>query len=313
VILDVARLVAGHCDVPETIARDLRTAYIRTTSPTFLIFAPHQEHPLFVVKVEEQSALEHAHARAARLYELLPNAIAKPYGVFPLAEGAAASVQEGLPGHPWFRLGDQLGTTHDWLALRDRCTAQLREFQRAVAAEPAWVATETRFGEMLTALAGRLDGWIAPLGAQARHVIEGSARTLTEMGPVRAQWQHGDFVVNNLLVDAERLGIVDLHDFGRWQTPLLDGSALACSINMHASSHVRWHPLDVDLAACTVGEPGTDGFTAQQKMSFFVFYLLAAITDTLQLSSRATIRLTYLELLRNVAAAPAAYERAFRG
>ena len=88
-ILDVARLVAQHCDVPGTIARDLRTAYLRTTSPTFLIFAPHQEHPLFVVKVEEQSALERDHARAARLYELLPNATGVLLVEFALRAGYA--------------------------------------------------------------------------------------------------------------------------------------------------------------------------------------------------------------------------------
>jgi hypothetical protein len=310
-ILDLPRLVARHCDVPDATARNLQAAYIRTTSPTFLIFAPHQQHPLFVVKVEDRAALERAHTVAARLYQLLPNATAKPFGVFPLADAAAMSVQNGLPGLPWFRLGDHLRTTGDWIAFRDRCIVQLREFQQAVAAEPSWVVPAARFDEALDALATGSREWIEPLGDGVQRLIDESTRTLAALGPIRAQWQHGDFVVNNLLVDTHRLGIVDLHDFGKWHAPMLDSSALACSINFHARSHVPWHHVSIDLAA-SAAEPGAAAFSARERASFFVFYLLSAITDTLQLDSRAAIRLTYLDLLRDVAADPAAFERAFR-
>lgn len=310
-ILDLPRLVAQHCRLPEATARGLQAAYIRTTSPTVLVFAAEQAHPAFVVKIDRPAWLERAHGLAARLHELLPDAVAKPYGVFPLAEGAALSIEAGLPGVPWFRLSDHLTTTAAWTAFRSRAVDRLREFQEAVEREASWTVPAARFDEILIQMAAGAQEWLAPLGDGVRRTIDEAARTLAALGTVRAQWQHGDFVVNNLLVDGERLWIVDLHDFGKWHAPLLDAYALACSINLHARGHASWHHLSLDLAVTAAADVCAARFSPRERTAFFVFFLLSAITDTLQLPSRAAIRLTYLDVLRDVASDPALFERAF--
>jgi Phosphotransferase enzyme family len=307
VILEIADLVARHCGVSEPTARGLRVAFIKTTDPIFLVFAPSQAHPLFVVKVAPTRELERRQAYKARLYDLLPDVIAKPLGVFPVAEGLSILVQNGLAGRPWFRLSDRLRTSADWLTLRERCIGQLHAFQAAVATQPDWVVSATRFDQSLLALADQLDEYLAPLGTEVRTLVSEASSTLEALGPVPATWQHGDFVLNNLLVDERRLGVLDLVDFGKWRVPLLDACALASSLHLHASSHVAWHHVSVDLAAATASAP----YTSRQKTAFFVYFLLAAIADTLQRPSRATVRLTYLDLLRDLAADPRRFVGAF--
>ncbi len=310
-ILEIADLVARHCQVPPATARGLRVAFLKTTEPTFLVFARHQAHPLFVVKVGDAATFERRLAVSARLYELLPDAIAKPFGVFPLAGSHALLVQTGLPGIPWFRLADHLRTADDWRRLAGRCRAQLVAFQSAVAREPRWVAGGARYDVALRALAASLHDVLAPLGAPVALMLAEAADVLATVAPAPVVWQHGDFVLNNLLVDDDRIGVVDLDDFGKWQAPFVDAFALACSISLQARAYVPWPHLAEELAACAAVERGAAAYTPRQRTAFFAHFLLSAVADTLQRPARATIRLSYLGYLRDLAEDGPRYLRAF--
>ena len=310
-ILEIADLVARHCRLPGLTARHLRVAFLKTTEPTFLIFVAHQAHPLFVVKVGDPGTLEARSARSARLYSLLPNAIARPVGVFPLDDGRAILVQDGLPGVPWFRLGDRYKTAADWRLLRTRAIAQLQEFHAAVATQPEWVAEARPLDAELRAMAGRLDEELASLGDGVPALVASVSSEFAALGPVRGVWQHGDFTLNNLLVDEHRLGVVDLDDFGKWRAPFVDAFALAHSVHLRASHYVRWPHLADDLAACAAAEPDQGAYTPRQKTAFFVYSLLAALIDTLEKPTRATIRLTYRATLRDLLDDSSRYEIAF--
>jgi hypothetical protein len=307
-MLDIAAQVAARFPVAGASAEALRVAFIRTTDPVFLIFAPAQAHPHYVAKVGRGAALARQFTVEARLHQLLPGAVARPVGVIEIGDGAAVIVHEGAAGLPWFRLADTLHTTHDWLALRERCIAQLRAFASAVAGQPDWVAAPARQDLGLSALAASLHEVIAPLGLGEAWLRDAVA-ALEALGPVPASWQHGDFVLNNLLVDGDRLTVVDLVDFGKWRVPLLDACALACSLHFHAGTHAPWHGLEHDLAACVAGLP-PGGRTADQTLALAVYFLLAAISDTLGRPRREGVRRLYLDLLRDVAGDPSRYRRA---
>lgn len=309
-MLDLADVVARSCGLPAGAASTLTLAFVKTTDPTFLVFGPDQAYPKYVAKVGAPDVLEHRRALAARLYALLPDAIARPLGVFPLDSRQALLIVDGLPGLPWFRLSARMRSPGDWTALRGRCVEQLRKFQEAVASEPEWVVTAASFGQSLRALAASLGDALEPAGQPGQAAIAAAAAVLDKLGPVPATWQHGDFVLNNLLVDDRRLGVLDLDDFGRRHVPALDACALACSIHLHASRHGAWHDLTADLAACLAGAPDAATFTPKQKTAFFAYFLLAAIADTIGRPARAAIRLTYLDHLRDLAGDPARYERA---
>ena len=310
-ILEIADLVTRHCEVPPATARDLRVAFLKTTEPTFLVFARHQAHPLFVVKVGEGPTLERRLAVSSRLYELLPDAIARPFGVFPLGGPLALLIQTGLPGIPWFRLADHLRTVDDWQRLARRCRAQLAAFQAAVASEPSWVAPAQRHDAAMRTLTVVLHDLLAPLGSAVAAMLDEAADVLATAEPAPAVWQHGDFVLNNLLVDDDRFGVLDLDDFGKWRAPFVDAFALACSISLQARAHVPWPHLAEDLAASAATEPGAAGYTPRQKTAFFAHFLLSAVADTLQRPTRATIRLSYLGYLRDLAEDGPRYLRAF--
>lgn len=310
-ILDIADLVARYCRVPEPTARLLRVAFLKATEPTFLVFGAQQAHPLFVVKVGDAGTLEARSALTARLYELLPDAIARPLGVFPLDEGRALHVQDGLPGVPWFRLGDRYRTAADWRALRTRAIAMLQEFHAAVSTQRDWVSEARSLDGELRTMAARLDEELAPLGEGFVALLTSISSELAALGPVRGVWQHGDFVLNNLLVDDQRLRVLDLDDFGKWRVPFVDAFALAHSVNLLAAQHVQWPHLADDLAACAAAEPGASAYTPRQKTAFFVYFILAAMIDTLQKPTRATIRSTYRATLRDLIDDGSRYERAF--
>lgn len=310
-ILEIADLVARHCEVPPATARDLRVAFLKTTEPTFLVFARHQAHPLFVVKVGEADTLERRLAVSSRLYELLPDAIARPFGMFRLAGAHALLIQTGLPGIPWFRLADHLRGADDWRRLAARCRAQLAAFHAAVANEPRWVVAGQRHDAALRALTAELHNVVAPLGPRVAAMLEEAAGVLATAEPAPVVWQHGDFVLNNLLVDDDRLGVLDLDDFGKWRAPFVDAFALACSISLQARAHVAWPHLADDLAACAAVERGGGVYTPRQRTAFFAYFLLSAIADTLQRPTRATIRLSYLGYLRDLAEDGPRYLRAF--
>ncbi len=310
-ILEIADLVARHCRVPDATARRLRVAFLKTTEPTFLVFAAHQAHPLFVVKVGDAVTLEARSALAARLYALLPDAIARPVGVFPLDSDRALLVQNGLPGVPWVRLGDRYKTPADWRALRTRAIARLHEFHTAVATQPEWVTEARPLDAELRAMAGRLDEELATLGDGVPALIASVSSEFAALGPVRGVWQHGDFVLNNLLVDDQRLAVLDLDDFGRWRAPFFDAFALAHSVHLVAGDHVAWPHLADDLAACATAEPDASAYTPRQKTAFFVYFLLAAMIDTLQKPGRAGIKWFYRATLRDLLDDCSRYERAF--
>jgi len=311
VILEIADLVAGFCDVPEATARRLQVAFLKTTEPTFMVFADHQAHPLFVVKVGDAAILETRSALATRLYTLMPDAIARPVGVFRLDGNRALLVQEGLTGTPWFRLSDRCRTTADWRALRTRAVSMLKRFHVAVTTQPQWVAETPALDVELCTMTARLQEELAPLGERAVALFASIASDLAAVGPVHGVWQHGDFVLNNLLVDDDQMRVLDLDDFGKWRAPFVDAFALAHSVNLLASKHVQWHHLADDLAACATVEPHASDYTPRQKTAFFVYFLLAAMIDTLQKPTRATIRLTYLAALRDLLDDCSRYERAF--
>lgn len=305
-ILDVAAVVARHCRLSDAEARTLTVAFINTTDPVFLLFAPDQAPPRFVAKAGRAAELEPRAAIEARLHALLPEATATPWGVASIDGGRGVMVHSGLAGTPWYRLADRCVTTADWQHLRTRCIAQLRAFEAAVASQPDWTES-VRPGERLREVAVQVDEAIAPLGAPVRTLLHEAAADLDALGAVPVTWQHGDFVLNNLLVDDARLGIVDLVDFGAWRLPLLDACALACSFHLQAGAHVTWPPVEHDLAAVMVGTP----YTPRQKTALFAMFLLAAIRDTLQRPSRATVRLIYLDLLRDLAHQPQRFLDAF--
>ena len=309
-ILEIAELVTTHCGVPEPTARHLEVAYLKTTDPTFLVFARHQEHPLFVVKIGRTDDLERRGARLARLHRLLPDAMAKPFGVFPLGSGHAILVQNGLPGLPWFRLGDRYSTPAAWLELRGRAVGQLHRFHDAVATQPDWVFAPSSYDGELLDLAARLATLLTPLGPAIHPSVREAADALAAL-PVAGLCQHGDFVLNNLLVDDARLGIVDLDDFGKWHAPWIDGFALGLSVHLHASRHVVWHHRAEDLAACQRPPAMGVACTPRQAVAQYLHFLLAAISDTLNRPSRAEVRSFYLECLRDLLADGPRYTSAF--
>jgi hypothetical protein len=301
-ILDIVQLVTTHCGIAPSLAKTLRAVYVKTTDPTFLIFGSHQAHPIYVAKVGQYEVLQRQHELLAQLSEVMPDALPKSLGVYARPDGAAISIQAGLPGIPWFRLPDRFRTPAEWLELRTRAIAQVHRFHSAVASRPEWVAPDVPFGTQLRDMARNMSAVLAAFGDGAAALVSDAANTLDTLGPATGVWQHGDFVLNNLLVDDHRLGVIDLHDFGMSVAPFHDNFSLAVSVNLMAPPTARWHHLSEDLAACAHGSPVFTGYTPHQKAAFYVSYLLFSIRQNLDRPSRDRIRSHYVKCLRDMIA-----------
>ena len=310
-ILDLADLLVRHRVVAPQEAGQLRVAFLQATEPTFLVFRGRQRHPLFVAKIGQHRTLTARSAVTSRLHALLPDGIARPLGVFPLDDGRGLFVEEGLPGMPWFRLEDRCTTPGDWRALRSRAIERLRQFHAAVASEPMWITPPRALDAEVRDMAWHLREELAELGQRRDELIEAAASELAPLHAIRGISQHGDFVLNNLLVDEHQLYILDFADFGKWHAPFVDAFALAHSVNLQARQHVDWPHLTDDLAACAAAEVDATSFSPRQKLAFFVYFLLAAMIDTLQRPSRSAIKAIYRATFRDVLDDASRYEQAF--
>jgi hypothetical protein len=311
VILEIAGLLADHGVIARDAAPRHRVAFLKATEPTFLVFAASQRHPIFMAKIGRRDALERRADITSRLHAMLGNGIARPVGVFSIDDQRTLLVEEGLAGLPWFRLGDWCRTPADWRALRQRAIATLREFRTAVATQPDWVSAPRRLDGEVRQMAVVLRDELAPLGPRVDALIDSAAAELASLGAVPSVHQHGDFVLNNLLVDRHQLAVLDFADFGTWRAPFIDVFALAYSVNFLASEQVAWTHLSEDLAACAVAEDGADAYSPRQKVAFFVYFLLAATIDTLHKPTRHVIRSLYAATLRELLDGSSRYENAF--
>jgi hypothetical protein len=91
----------------------------------------------------------------------------------------------------------------------------------------------------------------------------------------------------------------------------VDAFALAHSVNLLAREHVGWPHLTEDLAACVAAEAESSSLTPRQKVAFFVYFLLAAMIDTIQKPTRSAIRSIYRATFRSLLDDASRYEHAF--
>lgn len=311
-ILDIADFVTRHCRLSENAAKSLQVSFVHCTQPTFLVFVPGQVYPLYVIVAGPHDSLVRTHGLLEKLYAEMPGTFARPHGVCRYVNDTWLMIQSGLPGIPWFRMGEQLPRKSDWLNLRRRAVRQLNAFHEVVSQNPDWVDESITFSNGLRTLADACQDTLRPLGAPACRLIENAVHTLEQLGPVRAVWQHGDFVLNNMLADGQQFGLIDLVDFGKSSVPLLDNFSLAISVHRLASAHVNWHDPLEDIAACVSESSVSSGYTPNQKLAFYVYYLLSAIHETLVHPRRIAVRAAYLEQLNQLTQDTSRFLTAFR-
>ena len=213
-------------------------ACVRTTQPKYLVFGADADRPACVVQFGPRDEMERTQRILSVLHAALPDMVAAPLACTAWRDDLYVQIQSGLPGMPWFRLGDRVRSARAWESLGQRAMAALRLFQDAVRGVPEWTG-RLRPGAELRRQAAACAGHGLRLSTRAREGIDEAAEILDDLGERRHFWQHGDYCLNNLLISRSGLAIIDFDEFGGTLMPWHDEIGLSLSLNMLSPQGAR--------------------------------------------------------------------------
>ena len=206
--------------------RRASVACIATTRRKFLVFdGGMPEQPRCVVEYGDGERL----LRTAQILRILS---ARLPGVVPAVvsctsheDGSYVLIQEGLGGIPWFRVADTMTSAAAWRGLLDRTLVTMNALHAAVRSEQSWLGSFTLGTEIERQAEIAVTTNVALSNATLQMVRECRPDTV----PVVSFSQHGDYSLNNLLVDRQSISVIDFDEFGLTMAPLHDAFGLALS------------------------------------------------------------------------------------
>jgi len=206
----------------------LSVARVQTTRPKYLVFGANPETPVCVVQFGASDELERLHHILQRLEPHLPALIPKAIALEPYGRGLHAHIQGGLAGAPWFRIRQECRTERRWMEILNLSVDALRQLQSAVRKEGCWTRTVSPADELRTQLQLSLRHISIPDDTVRR--VNAAADSLDCLGKIESQAQHGDFALNNLLIQNKVVRIIDFDEFGMTFMPYHDETGVALSL-----------------------------------------------------------------------------------
>ncbi|MBY6070312.1 aminoglycoside phosphotransferase family protein [Marinobacter salsuginis] len=203
-------------------------ACISTSRAIYLVFNDKRDHPTFVIRKLSNDRDFQAHQSHVYLYSLVGSLVPKSLGVYEYA-GANYDIQQGVKGSPWFQIGSKLSTQNSRARLETRLWETLKEFHSAIAADAA-IKSSLRPHEELHQVYlqyKRIKQKVAP---ELEKLVELAVNDLSKTSNILPISQHGDFCLNNVIIDMPNITVIDFEDFGITQMPLYDHFTLALSL-----------------------------------------------------------------------------------
>ena len=292
--------ISGQAPATESIS----IACISTTNPVYLAFSGQSDTPCFVVRPADSKSSRVSHELSVRLHQVNRALVPQTVGLYE-HNGSVYSVQRGASGTPWFQLLRTVATPEQWTILRTRAVETLRQFHEGVASVPEWTA-RIRLGD---ALRSAYHGFLEKDNENAYPLAtfaDSMANELDRLGAWGGIYQHGDFSLNNLLFEENKISVIDLEDFGITAMPLYDEFTLALSLNTLAPGRVK-SSIAIELAACTQPMKHRYSFTRKTIQALFLFHLLLRLGAWSSAEKRQPYRKKLLHLLEQYTNKPDAY------
>lgn len=292
--------VSGQSSAAESIS----VACISTTNPVYLAFSGRSDTPCFVVRTANSKSSGAVHELSLRLHQVNGALVPETIGLYE-HNGIFYSVQRGASGTPWFQLSRTVATQKQWTTLRTRAIESLRQFHEGVESVPEW-NTSVHLGDALRSAYHSFletgNGSAYPLAAFVDSMVD----ELDKLGTWEGIYQHGDFSLNNLLFEENKISVIDLEDFGITVMPLYDEFTLALSMNTLAPGRVN-SSLAIELAACTQPMTYRYSFNGKTIQALFLFHLLLRLGAWSSAEKRQPYRQKLLNLLEQYTNKPDAY------
>jgi hypothetical protein len=249
---------------------------VAAAHPIFMVFGHSPTHPEYVVQFGPAAVVK-MHRNHSRLYRAAASKwLPRPVLCESAGESLWCSVITGLAGDPWFTLARRVRTSDQWLQLKERCYELLREFQSTVGSIPEWGGSLDLAAEFEATLRG-----CATLPQINFERLSSIAAThidaLRPLGTVAAQYEHGDFCLNNVIV-GKQLHLLDFEHLGWTRMPLHDEFSLTDSLCM-------WAPDGKDIEMqqlndeCVANGRYAGAFDQQQIRALYLHCLLWQIRE----------------------------------
>ena len=150
----------------------------------------------------------------------------------------------------------------------------------------------------------RLSAQQPHMSAAGLSALATAGETLDTLGDVAWFWQHGDFCVNNLLVDTTSVGIVDFDEFGETSVPLQDQIGLGVSVYELSSNEDDWRAMGRHVSACAQTTLDRHPRLAPHLPALFQYYLVWRINRTIGRPTRQAAGVRLLATLGAFAESP---------
>jgi hypothetical protein len=276
---------------------------VQATNQKYLVFDADRSRPACVVEIGDETRLRRIDGILTSLHGLCPREVPRSLACAPWGPRAVAHVQEGLPGLPWFRLSDTMTAQPIWEAMLERAVQTMRRFHGAVAAVPAWVGSV----QLASSLAEQASIWrqagdssLAPGLADA---LAGCISQMSGAPPMIAIAQHGDFSLNNLMVAADGMAVIDFEEFALTRMPLHDAIGLGLSFSMSQNDRCPISVRDC-VERCIGGPRAVASFGDGVLRTLLLHHLLWRINQCRPHPGRARLRAKLTTLAAAVAVAP---------
>jgi len=255
---------------------NLSIACVSTTNPVYLVFQEYSTHPALVVRMANSEGVRKTHGITEQLFEQVGNLIPKPIALSHFGDQSFA-VQEGAKGTPWFQLCQNISTVDQWDELRARALDALSQLQKGSSAIQEW---QTKFspGEELRDCFEKCTDTKIILPSGIEKQVATMSDNLDKLGEITSFPQHGDYCLNNLIIDNETINVIDFEDFGMTSMPLHDEFSLALSMYALAPSSINTTLLH-ELTTCTIQRVDIVGINKTMVPSLFLYHLLLRLGE----------------------------------
>ncbi|RBW49724.1 aminoglycoside phosphotransferase family protein [Marinobacter sp. F3R11] len=208
---------------------DCSIACISTSRPIYLAFDQKSDYPMYVVrKIDGAPALK-SHNIHTQIYKHAGILVPQPLGLYTYA-GEEYDIQHGVRGLPWFQLKSRLRSEEERTQLESRIWETLKSFQAAISQTEINKSSNLKPHEELRNAYEGYQKAGENLNSSFQAIVEKAIIELSQEPGSPAVPQHGDFCLNNLIIDSDHITVIDFEDFGITSMPLYDHFTLALSL-----------------------------------------------------------------------------------
>lgn len=221
---------------PNNTKNKLGIVHIFTSNPVFLVFNKN-EYPDYIVRKLDVKQATYLMDLCHDLYGYLQGHIAKPLKVIEYKH-AGYFIEEGVAGDPWFQIKTKLHLQEDWKKLIQLCILSIDNVHIKVAKNPKWCSIINLGNELKLCHQNVMLDNSETIQKLNKAVIK-YGEQLNELGDIEVNCQHGDYAINNVMVNRKEITIIDLEDFGKISFPLFDEISFAISIYLQIPANIK--------------------------------------------------------------------------